>query len=78
MYPVDGKRYSDRDVKDWFAILLATSLQAFIPPEAAGNERVTGGVPVEPLDPNDPAVTWLDNSFTATASARWPSSGSGR
>ena len=57
-------------MKNWFAILLAIPLLAIIPPAAAADESITGGdeqpeaggEPGEPLDPNDPAVTWLDNS----------------
>ena len=45
-------------------------LLAFFPPEAASNESATGsdqqlesgGAPNEPLDPNDPSVTWVDSS----------------
>ncbi|MEJ2532107.1 MAG: hypothetical protein P8Y92_09935 [Halioglobus sp.] len=57
-------------MKNWFAIVLAMSLLAFFPPGAAANESATGGDqqlesgggPNEPLDPNDPSVTWVDSS----------------
>ncbi len=57
-------------MKKWFATLLWVPLLAFSPPGADANEQPTGsneqaetgGEADVPLDPNDPAVTWVDNS----------------
>ena len=57
-------------MKSWFTILLAVPLLQLTPPATVADDRATasGGQTGteqqtdEPLDPNDPEVTWIDNS----------------